>query len=590
MPAAGLGKECPSTTLVTIVPLPVWVWCTRVDWLTVKSSSDKVFLQTRRTVLAGRERHCWLALVLLLACGGREGGPNASTAGAGLGSSAPSQSVQEASTPGGLTPRSGASDASSVVAETGSRTDSCASNGNCMKGTYCKKSTCASTLGICQAIPTYQDCVAAAGLDAAVDMSMGVCACDSAQYADRCAAAAVGVNVDPSGGCPNPCNMVQLPPEPPVPDCDGGTTSYIISEICPDPGGSCCQGVMIPTCFYPNVPSNPVVPDAQVAATPPNCQPGGPGLSDCGSLKESCCATEVVPGGTYFRTYDPVSMDGGSVVVEVASDGGPTGLADPATVSTFKLDKYDVTVGRFRQFVKAWGGGWLPTPGSGKHVHLNGGLGLANVGNAATYESGWLSSDNDKIDPTSDSLTNCADFEGTWTLEPGLDARFPDTLPITCVDWYEAQAFCIWDGGFLPSEAEWEYAAAGGDEQRKYPWGSIDPGFGNLSYAVYDCDYPYPGGCGGVIYVAPVGTAVLGAGRWDQLDLAGNVYQWTLDSFAPYVDPCTDCANLTPTLLRVKRGGYFIGFQETLLSALRYSDGSGAQSGTNGFRCARSPT
>ena len=47
---------------------------------------------------------------------------------------------------------------------------------------------------------------------------------------------------------------------------------------------------------------------------------------------------------------------------------------------------------------------------------------------------------------------------------------------MNCVNWFEAYAFCIWDGGFLPSDTEWEYAAAGGSLQREYPWGSTAPG------------------------------------------------------------------------------------------------------------------
>ena len=68
-------------------------------------------------------------------------------------------------------------------------------------------------------------------------------------------------------------------------------------------------------------------------------------------------------GGTYYRSYDPLDGDDQP---EVEPDGGPTGEADPATVSTFKLDKYNVTVGRFRAFVAAWKSGWLPIGGEGK--------------------------------------------------------------------------------------------------------------------------------------------------------------------------------------------------------------------------------
>jgi formylglycine-generating enzyme required for sulfatase activity len=54
------------------------------------------------------------------------------------------------------------------------------------------------------------------------------------------------------------------------------------------------------------------------------------------------------------------------------------------------------------------------------------------------------------------------------------------------MDWYEAYAFCIWDGGFLPTDAEWNYAAAGGAQQRAYPWSNpptsltIDPSYARL--------------------------------------------------------------------------------------------------------------
>ncbi len=88
--------------------------------------------------------------------------------------------------------------------------------------------------------------------------------------------------------------------------------------------------------------------------------------------------------------------------------GGPTATADPATVSGFRLDKYEVTVGRFRQFVKAWNGGagWTPPPGSGKHAHLNGGQGLANSGSPGTYEPGGSRTDDANVAPT-DATSSC---------------------------------------------------------------------------------------------------------------------------------------------------------------------------------------
>jgi len=316
-----------------------------------------------------------------------------------------------------------------------------------------------------------------------------------------------------------------------------------------------------------------------------SCAPGGTGLTSCGASSESCCTSLELPGGTYDRTYNSF---GGSV----------SGQADPASVSGFRLDKYLVTVGRFRQFVSAWNGGagFMPAAGSGKHVHLNGGQGLANSGSPGTYEPGWVISDNANVAPTGTNLA-CAFGEGnTWTPSAGTS----ETLPMNCVNSWEAIAFCIWDGGFLPSEAEWEYAAAGGSQLRQYPWGSTDPGSAN-QYAIYNCDYPSPGdasaGCPSTTFIAPVGTATLGAGLWGQLDMGGEENEWVLDwyTFPPkYVDPCIDCTYLTATSQnRSMRGGYWAWPNGNLLSSNR--NGFAQMNGQNrnpfvgGFRCARVP-
>jgi formylglycine-generating enzyme required for sulfatase activity len=306
------------------------------------------------------------------------------------------------------------------------------------------------------------------------------------------------------------------------------------------------------------------------AAAQPHCAPGGPGLTNCGaSQDDNCCTSLAVDGGTFFRTY--------------TNDGtGPAGEADPATISSFNLDRYLVTVGRFRQFVNAWNAGWLPAPGSGKHTYLNNGNGLNATG--AGYEPGWIATDDSNIGPTNANLACYPGFD-TWTNAAGSQ----ENLPINCVDWWESYAFCIWDGGFLPSEAEWEYAAAGGAQQRECPWGSAAPGTAN-QYAIYN--YYYPTGISnavGVANVAPVGTAALGAGLWGQLDLAGDVLEWNLDWYNPYVDPCTDCVNFKAASYRVLRGGNFGNNASYFLPPNRVDGPPSNRTLYIGFRCARSP-
>ena len=324
-----------------------------------------------------------------------------------------------------------------------------------------------------------------------------------------------------------------------------------------------------------------------VDGSPQSCAPGGPGMTNCGpggSGTESCCTSLEVTGGTYYRTYDPIDADGG---IQLAPDGGPTGEADPATVSGFRLDKYLVTVGRFRRFVSAWNAGYTPPAGSGKHTYLNGSNGLNAT--AGGYEPGWVAADDSNVAPTNANLA-CDPIFVTWTNTAGSQ----ENLPINCVNWYEAYAFCIWDGGFLPSEAEWGYAAAGGSQQREYPWGSTAPGTGcpgmGCQYAIYNCDFPNgSGGCASVANISPVGYAAQGAGLWGQLDLAGDLFEWNLDWYAPYVDPCTNCADLATPPSRVLRGGAFYYFASTLLPPNRVDIPPTYRGNYIGFRCSRYP-
>jgi formylglycine-generating enzyme required for sulfatase activity len=116
-----------------------------------------------------------------------------------------------------------------------------------------------------------------------------------------------------------------------------------------------------------------------------------------------------------------------------------------------------VTVGRFRQFVRAVvQDGWSPTPGAGKHLRLNGGKGLAV--NGGGFEPGWKGAWPQLAAAAADWDTNleCGAGKWTWTSEAGPD----ENEPINCESWYEAYAFCIYDGGFLPSEAEWNFVAS----------------------------------------------------------------------------------------------------------------------------------
>jgi len=272
----------------------------------------------------------------------------------------------------------------------------------------------------------------------------------------------------------------------------------------------------------------------------------------CGPSSESCCKSLLVPGGTFYRSYDGVDF---------------TDMSYPATVADFYLDKYEITVGRFRQFVNAGMGtqGNPPASGAGANPLITG--------------SGWDSTWNTNRPANTAGLeaaVKCDATYQTWTNTAGSN----ESQPMNCLDWYTAFAFCAWDGGRLPTEAEWNYAASGGSEQRYYPWSS-PPTSTTIGDAVY-CG----GSCNGTQNVGS--KSPKGDGKWGQSDLAGNVWEWMLDSYAsPYENPCNNCADLTRASNRVIRGGGFYNYDKILRSALRWDNNPWSPNYYIGARCAR---
>ena len=318
---------------------------------------------------------------------------------------------------------------------------------------------------------------------------------------------------------------------------------------------------------------------------PKSCVGGAGADSKCGGVANDqkaegtsdCCQTIAVPGGSFNRFNDPLY---------------------PAKIGPYLLDAYEVTGGRFRAWVEATNGnlkGSAPAVGAGAHPKVK------NSGWRAEWDA-VLPASRAEVDQML-GVDKCAvggnlDDFGTltwWT--PAVEAKVRqgnganaallaantktalDGKPINCVPWHVLMAFCIWDGGRLPTDAEWSFAAQAGSEQRTFPWGDLKPnelvhvdnrndlslvpllgpGGKFLSASLYDPTlgpnkFPanYVHTYGGkfreprdnAMHVPPVGRIALGNGKWGHADLAGGMYEWTMDEGPIRPGTCTDCANV----------------------------------------------
>lgn len=294
--------------------------------------------------------------------------------------------------------------------------------------------------------------------------------------------------------------------------------------------------------------ASPQPPDAAIVtvAQPPSCE----SELDCGGF--SCCESVLIPGGSFEMGR---GLQGSS---DAWAEGERSELPEhEAVVSPFIMDRFEVVVARWRRFAEvypSWFADGGLQPGAGAHPVVEG--------------SGWLSTW-DEFMPA--EVTEFGECSSTWTPAEELY----ESVPINCVTWYEAMAFCIWDGGRLPTEAEWEFATTGGLEDRRFAWGEEQPDLATRPSAL-----------------VPVGFQPFPTSRWEVEDLSGNVWEWTRDEFDRlwYRDDgfeCVNCINLGEVGNATLRGGSFLTEAESWRAANRFFTPRQERRAEVGVRCVR---
>jgi formylglycine-generating enzyme required for sulfatase activity len=214
--------------------------------------------------------------------------------------------------------------------------------------------------------------------------------------------------------------------------------------------------------------------------------------------------TVAIKGGDSFvGTNDPV----------LPGDG--EGPERRVVLQDFYLEVETVTVGRFAEFVAATG-----------HVTESERFGMSAVFapllkdqrlvTGAVVNTPWWT----RIDGA------------TWKEPEGPGSSVDDRLdhPVTQVSWNDAVAFAAWVGGRLPTEAEWEHAARGGNRHRRFPWGDEEPTDKRVFCNIWQGQFPRHNTLAdGYLATAPARS--FEPTEWGLYNLAGNVWEWTSDMF-----------------------------------------------------------
>jgi formylglycine-generating enzyme len=218
------------------------------------------------------------------------------------------------------------------------------------------------------------------------------------------------------------------------------------------------------------------------------------------------------------RRHDMVELPGGTFLM--GSDEGPypldgEGPVRSATVGPFALTAHPVTNAEFAEFVEDTG-----------------------YGTTAERE-GWSFVFAGLLPPDFPATPGVAEAPwwrqvhgARWDRPEGVGSSIEHRHdhPVVHVSWIDALAYCRWSGTRLPGEAEWEYAARGGLEQKRFPWGDEMEPYGQARMNVFQGRFPHrEGDTDTWTGTSPVDEYP--PNGFGLHDMTGNVWEWTADRF-----------------------------------------------------------
>jgi formylglycine-generating enzyme required for sulfatase activity len=278
-----------------------------------------------------------------------------------------------------------------------------------------------------------------------------------------------------------------------------------------------------------------------------------------------------------------VSLPGGTFLMGTDfAEGFPEDGEGPVrqvTLRPFAIDRYPVTNRVFRQFVKA----------TGYRTDAE------RFGWSFVF---WLHIPRDRFNQLVEDRVLAAPWwckvrGAQWDNPegPGSNLSLREDHPVVHVSWNDAVAFTHWSGQRLPTEAEWEYAARGGLEQKLYPWGDKLRPNGEHRCNIWQGEFPnrdtaedgYSGTCP-VDAFPPNGYGLY--------SMTGNTWEWCADWFSANFHVTADSSNPegpSSGTGRVTKGGSFLchkSYCNRYRVAARTSNVPDSSTSNTGFRCA----